>query len=94
MVVILVAFGSEAERGGDIGDARRVEIRSGRAGADDVVALRGEGFGVIGLLVGLESAKTTQLGFVPVVFAETVMRPATPSALAAVSTLSLSPRRS
>ncbi len=42
MVVILVAFGSEAERGGDIGDARRVEIRSGRAGADDVVALRGE----------------------------------------------------
>ena len=48
----------------------------------------------MGLSVGLLSAKTTQLGFVPGVFAETVMRPAMPSELAAVSTLSLSPRRS
>ncbi len=49
---------------------------------------------MIGLSVGLESAKTTQLGLVPAVLAETVMRAPTMSPLAAVSTLSLSPRRS
>ncbi len=48
----------------------------------------------MGLSVGLLSAKTTQLGFVPGVLAETVIRPAMPSALDAVSTLSLSPRLS
>src|SRR5215475_13800201 len=42
MIVFLDALGAEAERGRDIGDARRVEIRLQNMRADDVVSLGGQ----------------------------------------------------